>query len=104
MREKGTGNGTIYYSKERKQFVYQYTELDGITGKQLRKTKRFKTMEDAENYRKALNYQKENPLFLIDDAGVFVYNSKMCGKKRWPHPILSSTNLALGGREIICQR
>ena len=53
MREKGTGNGTIYYSKERKQFVYQYTELDGITGKQLRKTKRFKTMEDAENYRKA---------------------------------------------------
>ena len=64
MREKGTGNGTIYYSKERKQFVYQYTELDGITGKQLRKTKRFKTMEDAENYRKALNYQKENPLFI----------------------------------------
>lgn len=64
MRRKGTGNGSIYYSKERKQFVYQYSELDVITGKQRRKIKRFKTMEEAENYRKSLNYQKENPLFI----------------------------------------
>ena len=64
MRKKGTGNGSIYYSKERKQFVYQYSELDVITGKQRRKIKRFKTMEEAENYRKSLNYQKENPLFI----------------------------------------
>lgn len=64
MREKGTGNGSIYYSKDRKQFVYQYSELDVITGKQRRKIKRFKTLEEAENYRKSLNYQKENPLFI----------------------------------------
>lgn len=56
MREKGTGNGSIYYSKDRKQFVYQYSELDVITGKQRRKIKRFKTLEEAENYRKSLNY------------------------------------------------
>ena len=64
MGQKGKGQGSIYYDKSKKVFLYEYTELDVITGKQKRKRKGFKSEKEAEEYRVALNYQKENPLFI----------------------------------------
>lgn len=57
-------NGSIFYRKDRQVFVYQFYEIDPVSGKRARKVKSFKTKEEAENYKTSLNYQKENPLFI----------------------------------------
>ena len=64
MAVKGSSEGTIYFNRQRKRWNAQYTEYNSNTGKLHRKTKSFKTEEDAKKYLKTMMYQKENELFI----------------------------------------
>ena len=68
MSEKGTSQGYVFYNKQRKRWNAQYAEYD-TTGKIQKKTKSFKTEDEAKKYLKTIMYQKENPLF-IDNNGI----------------------------------
>lgn len=64
MAVKGSSEGYIFFNKQRKRWNAQYIEYDENTGKSMRKTKSFKTEDDAKKYLKTIMYQKENPLFI----------------------------------------
>lgn len=64
MSTKGSGEGSIYYNKQRKNWNAQYKEYDVKTGKMKYKTKSFKTEEEARKYLGTIMYQKENPLYI----------------------------------------
>lgn len=64
MAERGKGQGWIYFNKQRKQWNAQYMEYDAKTGISKRRTKSFKTQEDAKKYISTIMYQKENPVFI----------------------------------------
>ena len=64
MAVKGSSEGTIYFNQQRKRWNAQYSEYDSNTGKLHRKTKSFKTEDDAKKYLKTVMYQKENDLFI----------------------------------------
>lgn len=64
MAEKGSSTGSIYFNKQRKNWLAQYYEYDIQTGKTVRKTKTFKTEQDAKKYLDTIMYQKENPLYI----------------------------------------
>ena len=64
MSEKGTSEGYVYFNKQRKRWNAQYSEYNIETGKLQKKTKSFKTEDEAKKYLKTVMYQKENPLFI----------------------------------------
>lgn len=64
MPAKGTSEGYVYYNKQRKRWNAQYLDYDENTSKSIRKTKSFKTEDEAKKYLKTVMYQKENPLFI----------------------------------------
>lgn len=64
MSEKGTSEGTIYFNNQRKRWNAQFNEYDPVTGKMHRKTRTFKTEDEAKKYLKTIMYQKENVLFI----------------------------------------
>ena len=64
MAEKGTSEGSVYFNKQRKNWLVQYYSYDIKTGKVVRKTKTFKTEEDAKKYLDTIMYQRENPLYI----------------------------------------
>lgn len=49
MAEKGTGQGCVFFNKQRKRWNAQYKEYDTKTGITKPKTKSFKTEEEAKN-------------------------------------------------------
>ena len=50
MALKGSGEGYVFYNKQRNRWNAQYREYDINTGKLQLKTKSFKTEEDAKKY------------------------------------------------------
>ena len=64
MPIKGKGEGSIYFNKQRKKWNAQYTQYDVNTGKVKKKTKTFKTEEEAKKFISTIMYQKENPLYI----------------------------------------
>lgn len=64
MAQKGTSEGSIYFNKQRKNWIAQYYDHDIKTDKILRRTKSFKTEEEARKYLDTIMYQKENPLYI----------------------------------------
>lgn len=64
MPAKGSGEGYVFYNKQRKCFCAQYGEYNPKTGKTTKRTKSFKAEEDAKKYLKAIMYQKGNQLFI----------------------------------------
>lgn len=64
MPAKGSGEGTIYFNKQRKKWNAQYKEYDAQTGTIKPKTKSFKTQEEAKRYLATVMYQKENPIYI----------------------------------------
>lgn len=64
MSEKGSSEGSIYLNKQRKRWIAQYYEEDITTCKMIKKSKSFKSEDEAKKYLKAIMYQKENPLFI----------------------------------------
>lgn len=64
MAEKGTGQGCVFFNKQRKRWNAQYMEYNVQTGNVKPKTKSFKTEEEAKKYLSTVMYQKENPLYI----------------------------------------
>ena len=64
MATKGSSEGYVFFNKQRKRWNAQYSEYDSKTGKIKKKTKSFKTEEDAKKYLRTIMYQKENPLYI----------------------------------------
>ncbi len=64
MAVKGSSEGSVFYNKQRKCFCAQYREYDVKTGTMKKKTKSFKTQEEAKKYIQSIMYQKENSLFI----------------------------------------
>lgn len=64
MAIKGSGEGSIYFNKQRKKWNAQYKEYDVKTGNMKYKTKSFKTEEEAKKYLSTIMYQKSNPLYI----------------------------------------
>ena len=62
-RPKKNDEGTIYFDKRDKCWRCQYKIIDPNTLNVKRKSKSFKTEEDAKDYLTSLKYQKENALY-----------------------------------------
>lgn len=80
MPSKGSSEGYVFFNKQRKRWNSQYSEYDVKTGKIQKKTKSFKTEEEAKKYLDTVMYQKENPLYIehngIPICGVMKANLK----------------------------
>ena len=57
-------HGSVIYRKERNRWMAQYYIKNYITGKMEKKRKNFMTKKEAEDYLKAIEYQKEDPIFI----------------------------------------
>ena len=64
MASREKGEGSIYYNKQRKNWLAQYYEYNSLENKQLRKTKSFKTEQEAQNFLNTIMYQKGNPIYI----------------------------------------
>ncbi len=64
MPQKGSSEGYVFFNKQRKRWNAQYSEYNVETGEIKKKTKSFKTEDEAKKYLKTIMYQKENPLFI----------------------------------------
>ena len=65
MRTKpGEGFGTIYYNRQRNRFCAQYLEYNPETDKHERKTKTFRTEDEAKKFLSTINYQRDNALYI----------------------------------------
>ncbi len=64
MQKKSNSEGSVYYNKSRNRFTAQFYELDSKTGQNKRKTKDFKTEEEAKKYLENIMYQKQNSLYI----------------------------------------
>ena len=58
MPIKGNSEGSIYFNKQRKNWLAQYYEYDINSGKTKRRTKTFKTADEAKKYLNVVMYQK----------------------------------------------
>lgn len=64
MAEKGSSEGSVYFNKQRNRWNAQYYEYNPQTDKTCKKTKSFKSEEEAKKYIQSIMYQKENSLFI----------------------------------------
>lgn len=64
MPIKNSSEGSIYFNKQRKNWLAQFYEYDIEKGKTVRRTKSFKSKEEARKYLDTIMYQKQNPLYI----------------------------------------
>lgn len=64
MPVKGSSEGSIYFNKQRKNWLAQFYEYDVEKGKTVRRTKSFRSEEEARKYLNTIMYQKQNPLYI----------------------------------------
>ena len=64
MSEKGTSESCVYFNKQRKKWNAQFNEYNPETGLLQKKTKSFKSEDEAQKYLKTIMYQRGNPLFI----------------------------------------
>lgn len=64
MPAKGSSEGFVFFNKQRKRWNAQYSDYNSQTGEIKKKTKSFKTEEEAKKYLDTVMYQKENPLYI----------------------------------------
>lgn len=64
MAQKGSSEGSIYFNKQRKNWIAQYYDFNIEKNKTIRKTKTFKTKEDAQKYLNTIMYQRQNPIYI----------------------------------------
>lgn len=67
-RKKGSSEGSIYYNKQRDNWIVQKNELNYETGEYKRVTKSFKTKEEAEMYIQMIQYQKGNSIYIKNNG------------------------------------
>ncbi len=68
-RSKGDGLGSVYYNKNRDNWMVQCYYYDSITNEKKKRTKSFRTKEEAEDYLNRLALQKEDKLY-IENRGI----------------------------------
>ena len=64
MPTKNSSEGSIYFNKQRKNWLAQFYEYDIEKGKTVRKTKSFKSKDEARKYLGTVMYQRQNPLYI----------------------------------------
>ena len=62
--QKNTNIGSVYYNKQRKNWIASYNIIDVETKKNKRVRKSFSTQEEAERYLRIIQYQKGNEIFI----------------------------------------
>ena len=67
-RKRNTAIGSVYYNKERKNWLASFNIIDAETKKDRRVRKSFKTEEEARRYLKAIQYQKGNEIFIKNNS------------------------------------
>lgn len=67
-RRKNSGIGSVYYNKDRKNWIASYYILDAETKKEKRVRKTFQTKEEAERYLRIIQYQKGNDIFIKNNS------------------------------------
>lgn len=67
-RKKNTGIGSVYYNKERKNWIASYNVIDTETKKEKRVRKSFSSKEEADRYLKTMQYQKGNEIFIKNNS------------------------------------
>ena len=100
MPKKSNSEGSIFYSKTRNRFTAQFYELDSKTEQNKRKTKDFKTEEEAKKYLRTIMYQKENPLYIEHNGIPFCEVMKSHLKLKLDTNQISSTQFARVSRTI----
>ena len=63
-RKKNSGIGSVYYNKDRKNWIASFNIIDIETKKDKRIRKSFSTKEEAERYLRIIQYQKGNEIFI----------------------------------------
>ena len=63
-KEKGKGEGSVFFRKDRKKWVAQYYDYDPVTQERKHKEKSFATEEKAKAYLQSIMFQKENPVYI----------------------------------------
>lgn len=64
MSKENNSQGYITFRNDRNVWCARYKEYDVKQGKNITKSKNFKTREEAEKYLQSIMYQKENPLYI----------------------------------------
>lgn len=62
--QKNTNIGSVYYNKQRKNWIASYNIIDVETKKNKRVRKSFSTQEEAKRYLRIIQYQKGNEIFI----------------------------------------
>lgn len=62
--QKNNNIGSVYYNKQRKNWIASYNIIDVETKKNKRIRKPFSTQEEAERYLRIIQYQKGNEIFI----------------------------------------
>ena len=65
---KSTNMGSVYYNKQRKNWIASYEILDKETKKPKRVRKSFFSKEEADRYLRIIQYQKENEIFIKNNS------------------------------------
>ena len=68
MGRPQTSNGNVFYRKDRNRWVTKFFIKDYTTGKLVEKRKIFQTEQEAKDFLKTLEYQKENPIFIKNNG------------------------------------
>lgn len=64
MEKLNKNQGYISFRKNRKRWSVRYPDYDTTSGKNIWRSKDFKTEEEAKKYLSTIMYQKENPLYI----------------------------------------
>ena len=67
-RKKNSGIGSVYYNKDRRNWIASFYILDAETKKEKRVRKTFQTREEAERYLRIMQYQKGNEIFIKNNS------------------------------------
>ena len=68
-QKPSNAQGYITFRKDRKKWAARYFVYDSQKGKNVERSKDFKTEQEAKDYLAMINYQKENPLY-IENHGI----------------------------------
>ena len=88
-KQEAFGDGSVYFRKDRMRWVYQYYDVDPVTGIRKKVEKSFKTEEEAKAQLQAKMYQMENPLFLKSHGIPLVELMKMNLKAKYDTNMIS---------------
>ena len=79
---KNNNIGSVYYNKQRKNWIASYTIIDNNTKQNRRVRKSFSTQEEAERFLRIIQYQKGNEIFIKNNSiPIFELMKLICKRK-----------------------